>query len=134
MRGLPGLHRKNVLIMTFFFIPVFWFGYANEKKVAVSRWKIMCAYCMNIELILSKWCLDHLLIKVGRTFGGVIVLNVCHLDRLSHDHWTENVAALYIDPNFFFYSMGMPGQWSSSLLAVFLQVQAWRSTLKFQFN
>lgn len=46
----------------------------------------MCAYCMNIELILSKWCLDHLLIKVGRTFGGVIVLNVCHLDRLSHDH------------------------------------------------
>lgn len=101
MRGLLGLHRKNVLIMTFFFIPVFWFGYANEKNVAVSRWKIMCAYCMNIELILSKWCLDHLLIKVGRTFGGVIVLNVCHLDRLSHDHWTENVAALYIDPKFF---------------------------------
>lgn len=42
-----------------------------------------------------------MLIKVGRTFGGVVVLNVCHLDRLSHDHCTENVAALYIDQNFF---------------------------------
>lgn len=39
-------------------------------------------------------------IMVGRTFGGVIVLKVCHLARLSHDHCTENVAALYIDPIF----------------------------------
>lgn len=44
-----------------------------------------------------------MLIKVGRTFGGVVVLKVCHesLDRLSHGHCTENVAALYPDPNFF---------------------------------
>lgn len=62
------------------------------------------------------------LIKVGRTFGGVVVLNICHLDRLSHDHCTENVAALYIDQNFF-HSMRMPGQWSSPLLPVFLRVQ-----------
>lgn len=41
------------------------------------------------------------LIKVGRTFGGVIVLKVCHLDRHSHDHCTENIAALYIDPILF---------------------------------
>lgn len=42
-----------------------------------------------------------MLIKMGRIFGGIIVLKVYYLDRLSHDQCTENFAVLYIDPDYF---------------------------------
>lgn len=65
-----------------------------------------------------------MLIKVDRTFGEIIVLKVYHLDRLSHNHCTANVVALYIDPDYFSQHWKMPCQWSSALFPVFLQVHA----------
>jgi len=36
------MHREKVLVMDYSFISVFCYKYADEEKLAVSRWKITC--------------------------------------------------------------------------------------------